>query len=248
MKKIGILALALVMALGALGVGYAHWTDTLTIDGNIDNGWVDVNFASQLDNDASDNDPNVAGEWRFPSGATPWWNGTREDKNVASTTSTFVDWIGPWAADNATGNSATISIASGYPSYWGSVLWDIENNGNIPVELWKVNLTAVNGPGDAWGAGRFPIALLIGTRYYVDADTPGHIHAEPLDDGDDFSFILSAHNTEQLDPYTSAWGLPKGYLDITVHVEQDSQMKTRYEFTIEYVFANWNEVPTPDPK
>ncbi len=42
MKKIGILALALVMALGSLGIGYAAWTDTLTIDGTINTGTVDL--------------------------------------------------------------------------------------------------------------------------------------------------------------------------------------------------------------
>jgi len=42
MKKIGLLALALVLALGALGVGYAAWTDTVTITGNVTTGTVDV--------------------------------------------------------------------------------------------------------------------------------------------------------------------------------------------------------------
>ncbi len=43
MKKIGILALALVLALGALGIGYASWTDTITIDGTVNTGDVDIN-------------------------------------------------------------------------------------------------------------------------------------------------------------------------------------------------------------
>jgi hypothetical protein len=42
MRKIGLLALALVLALGALGVGYAHWTDTVFIEGQVCTGEVDV--------------------------------------------------------------------------------------------------------------------------------------------------------------------------------------------------------------
>lgn len=35
MKKIGILALALIMAVGSLGVGLAHWSGTLDINGTV---------------------------------------------------------------------------------------------------------------------------------------------------------------------------------------------------------------------
>jgi len=43
MKKFGLICLALVLALGALGIGYAAWTDTVTIDGSVATGDVDVN-------------------------------------------------------------------------------------------------------------------------------------------------------------------------------------------------------------
>jgi hypothetical protein len=43
MRKIGLLCLTLVLALGALGVGYAHWTDTITIEGTVNTGSVDIN-------------------------------------------------------------------------------------------------------------------------------------------------------------------------------------------------------------
>jgi hypothetical protein len=40
MKKIGILCLALVLALGSLGVGYAMWYEDLYIEGTVDTGEV----------------------------------------------------------------------------------------------------------------------------------------------------------------------------------------------------------------
>jgi hypothetical protein len=43
-KKIGLLSLALVLALGTLGVGYAAWTDSITITGSVSTGTVDLDI------------------------------------------------------------------------------------------------------------------------------------------------------------------------------------------------------------
>jgi hypothetical protein len=42
MKKVGLVGLVLILALGALGIGYATWTDTITIDGTVNTGSVDI--------------------------------------------------------------------------------------------------------------------------------------------------------------------------------------------------------------
>jgi len=76
MKKIGLICLALVMALGGLGVGYAMWSDTLTITGNVNTGEVVVEFTSQYDNDDSHQlDPKEAGSWSGFLAASPVWAG-----------------------------------------------------------------------------------------------------------------------------------------------------------------------------
>jgi len=46
MKKIGILCLALVLALGLLGVGFALWDKTLYINGTVNTGEVDAEFTN----------------------------------------------------------------------------------------------------------------------------------------------------------------------------------------------------------
>ena len=247
MKKIGLLALALVLALGSLGIGYAHWTETLQIKGDVNTGWIDVNFMSQYDNDQPGMiDPTGPGEWDF-TGQVPVWNGARLNdppKDVADTTSTYSTYDLQQRPANPTGNFAEVIITNGYPSYWGSVAWDLENQGTIPVELWTVSLVNVTGPSTTFDMA---MELAIGVRYYVDADT-GQVD-ETLDAGDDFSFILSAHGTQQLDPISwdpAVWNT-KAYLDITIHIEQDAQQKSSYEFTVDYLFANWNEVDGVTP-
>jgi hypothetical protein len=44
MKKIGLLSLALVLALGTLGVGYAMWWDEVTIEGTVNTGNVEISI------------------------------------------------------------------------------------------------------------------------------------------------------------------------------------------------------------
>ena len=42
MKRIALISLALVLALGALGLGYAHWSDTIFITGTVNTGSLDL--------------------------------------------------------------------------------------------------------------------------------------------------------------------------------------------------------------
>ena len=44
MKKIGLVCLAVVLAMGALGVSYALWSDSLYLDGTVETGVVDVSI------------------------------------------------------------------------------------------------------------------------------------------------------------------------------------------------------------
>ena len=44
MRKLGLICMALVLALGTLGVGYALWSDTVTIDGTIGTGTVNLDI------------------------------------------------------------------------------------------------------------------------------------------------------------------------------------------------------------
>lgn len=48
MKKVGLILLALVLALGVLGVGYAMWSDTLFISGTVTTGTVDISVSEDF--------------------------------------------------------------------------------------------------------------------------------------------------------------------------------------------------------
>jgi len=44
LKRIGVLAFAMVIALGAMGVGYAAWTDSVYLEGTVYTGSLDINI------------------------------------------------------------------------------------------------------------------------------------------------------------------------------------------------------------
>ena len=242
MKKIGTLCLALVLALGTLGVGYAMWSETLTIDGTVYTGTVDVEFSQYSNDEGPDGyaggdvysgifDPKVPGTWD-PSDQT--WGGDIELKNVGSTD-----------CDLETANTLTVTVNNGYPCYFGSVLFDIHNVGTVPVKVLSFKLIEVSEGGTVTTLTT-PLALTACTWYYVDMDTsPPTItpSATPPPAGaaacDDFAFHLSEYSDpydlDQIDPGQV------GYGDITVHVEQDAAMTTSYDFSIEVEVCNWNE-------
>ena len=58
MKKIGLICLALVLALGTIGVGYALWSDTLFLEGTVGTGNIGLEWSQDIpyDDEAPDKD------------------------------------------------------------------------------------------------------------------------------------------------------------------------------------------------
>jgi hypothetical protein len=134
MKKIGFLALALVLALGALGVGYAMWQDSVTIHGEVNTGTLILGVA-----DTGTNDPN---------------NGTadpqcgvgdnQEEKDVAyfesvnGATKCMIDDTQYYADITETFNHV-------YPYYGPTVTCEIANCGTVPLKITGMTLTSFGG-------------------------------------------------------------------------------------------------------
>ncbi len=254
MKKIGILALVLVVTLGAVGVGYAMWSDTLTVQTNIATGSVDVVIENQKSNDPPPHGNPIDGGWFEPSldpadshqpigpgfwtlgdfsdPATWEYHGTRYEKNVASTDCEIV------------GDTITITIDNGYPSYGPDVLFDVLAQGTVPVKLLSAKLVSVTTP-----AGTFAKNINVDSpnAYAVKNDGTVDTFLFPLpigwnDDAYAFTIVLSSiagipWDHVQLEPGDRLIG------DVGVHVAQSAIMSSRYAFTIELVFAQYNEVP-----
>ena len=132
MKKIGLLCLALVLALGTLGVGYAMWTDTVLIDGEVTTGDLILGVV-----DVETNDPdNGTADPQCPPGDN------REGKDVAYFTSVNGE---PKAGCNGYYASITETFNHVYPWYGPSVTVRVANCGSVPLRITGMTCTSFSG-------------------------------------------------------------------------------------------------------
>lgn len=124
MKRIGLIALALVLSLGLLGVGLAQWTETLDISGSVATGELDAEFTSCSCSDSDEDMPN--------GGEVSCVLSDGDDTEPASQIDDDTD-------------VATITIDNAYPGYWAECTLTIHNNGSIPA---KINLVTIDNSND----------------------------------------------------------------------------------------------------
>jgi hypothetical protein len=221
MKKIGLLCLALVLALGTLGIAYAAWIDTITIEGQVTTGSLCWKFASctLLDDVVFGGKPtNYGGDYptAVPDrtcnpGFVPGPNDMDFwplDKNVG------------WGEQliSADGKTLYVTLNNVYPCYFNAMSFYVRNCGTVPL---KVDHIVINGQIYTSGVP------------YVQFDFN--------DDGfADFEIQWGNNWGEQIDP-----GARSPEFSFWMHVLQpcpQSQLNT-LTFNITLVAVQWNEYP-----
>lgn len=114
--KIGVLFLALVLALGGMGIGYAHWTDSLYITGTAQTGEEDPGFTGDYEFFQDPEDPDID-----------------EDCGCVCT---FTDTDGDGDYDTM---EATIIHVNSFSVY--SLHSAIRNYGTLPMRITAVQIT-----------------------------------------------------------------------------------------------------------
>jgi len=257
--KIGVLFLVALMALAGTGAGYALWSETITINGIVNTGEVDIEFSDQLSNDPKGAlclDPSEHGAWTYPDIHTPggwYWIGARYTKDVASI-DCLLSKVGtvPTEPDNDGDDTLTVTITNGYPCYHGNIAFSIDNIGTVPVKIQSIKLVAVSKGGVKIAVNR---ELVADATVYIDADT-GTIYETQETQGtvgpwvQDFSITMSSLGKgQQIDANvvgrpqqgTGTYAIPG---DIDVHVEQGASELAVYDFTIQIWGVQWNEYTT----
>jgi hypothetical protein len=218
MRKVGLLILALVIALGTLGVGYAKWSDTVIINGTIESGNVCIKF----DGSGTNVDPCATGyldytvvkdkdgNWVVADPIDQDLIYNLEPKNVGCTTKTLSD----------DGKTLTVTLTNVYPGYLADLELHLRNCGTIPVKIEGFTYTAVSSTcGDSF--------CISGADY--DWKTPGPCQL----------LVKYANDNQavQIHPgeYTTS--------SFLVLVDQSAKQGCTYTFTININAAQWNEVP-----
>jgi hypothetical protein len=123
--------MGLLIALGALGVGFGLWSKVLTITGTVNTGEVNAELSIeevdqgdifQLSDDGVDENKQI------------------ENKLIANCVATLEDGL-----PNEGPQTLRVTITDGYPSFWCIVNFNIHNNGSIPIKLEQPSWTADPG-------------------------------------------------------------------------------------------------------
>lgn len=170
--KLGAIFVIAVMALAGIGAAYAHWEDTIYVEGKMKTDDIDVYF----EGDCTDtNDPKYNEETKLPEFPL------RADPNSCGYWDENGDWHGdegvePERRDKDVGwcelsvdcseNTLTIKIGDAYPCYYAHPRFCIRNRGSCPVQVYGVQLLEVSEGNHVITLDR-PITLEVCTTWYV---------------------------------------------------------------------------------
>jgi hypothetical protein len=223
MKKIGLLFLVMVLALGTLGVAYAMWSDTVTVQTNIATGSVDIAIVGQ---DVKDSFP--------PNGdyLSPPYDWTCNDEFLPRVSGNVTEYF--WQLDknvsygscNYTANIMTVHLWNTYPSNFNSVTAYLSNLGTIPVIITKTEVYL-----NSYTPGDTPYATITQSGSYVSLDYDGDkVDEIEISYGDNFG----AQN--QLEP-----GETPAEISYWIHTLQEADPDTDYTFIFVIYGVQYNE-------
>jgi hypothetical protein len=213
MKKVVMLAMALVLVLGTVGVAFAMWSDTLQLGGVVATGKVEWQFV-QCDLLDEENAPppyyptttpdytcNPGFKWD-PVNLKYYW---QLDKNVAwGTQEISVD-----------GKTLTVTLHNVYPCNFNRLTFYVANTGTIPI---KVSEVIIN-PGD------------------THLKNPGYAALDFTGEGNpDFEIQYGNSFGAQIEP---GGGSPE--FSMWFHTLQACPGNSTFTFTISVIAVQWNE-------
>ena len=138
-NKMAAIFIATMFALSGLGVAYAAWTDTLTIDGTVDTGDLCLKWREFADENPHITQLDVGPDWHCTDGMEEVWPDP-ELKDVGSTTFTWYD------TDH---KIIIMTVDNAYPCYYNHVSTHIVACADtIPLKIWKLVYTFTNTATD----------------------------------------------------------------------------------------------------
>jgi len=213
-KKIVLLALVLVLALGGLGVGYATWSQTLYVDTQATTGTFAVGIGElTLSEEPEHEDKDVAWMEGYLGGII---KGYKEDPLQPGVMVPYYE-------------KAFVTVHNAYPSYVGHIVFTVGNVGTIPAHIKSFKLSDPTGEL-SWQWVVAPPATPSYGYFWKDFNGSGAYEA-----GEEvMRFALLNFVSHQLDPCSTI----KGELDF--HIEQPAEQGHTYTFLGEVEAVQWN--------
>ena len=216
MRKIGLLSLALVLALGTLGIAYAAWTDEVTIQGTVNTGSVDLNVVD------------YSGTWvvkPYDTHLSEYYHGWLADKPDPAV-GEIVAWAEarPGTADEA---DIVIEFKNIFPCQWFKADFLLHYDGSIPARLYA-DITPGTGGNETTLAQYVTIKAWKLEGYVHDQDQ-GSIHQWLIDENL-VDIGVQLHNCDYI------------LVKMIIHLPQDNAlMGLEGSFTARIQAIQWNK-------
>lgn len=228
-RKIVLLCLTVVLALGAMGVGYATWSQTLTITEEVNTGNFCMEFGRQPVTVLDPFCPPPLFPLPLPDPPTTPeygdWNATTDFASVYITDPRKNVACGEAAYDvGANPQGLTIILHDVYPWYYNHFDFWVHNCGTIPAHLNKILVKDAPGPGG---------------NLLAEITSDGQIVTLDLDGNgtDDFQFKWGDHIGDQFDPCND---LNISFGVLILQDDGDTIQGGKFTFYIELVFDQFN--------
>jgi predicted ribosomally synthesized peptide with SipW-like signal peptide len=227
MKKIVLIGLAVIMALGSLGVGYAMWSDTVTINGPVTTGSLNLSFDYVEPPLVQEAYYNELGQLVF---------GEYLDKEVADYNVYYTDYEEEGAKQGY--QRLVIEIDNAYPCYVLLTTFKLHNIGTIPLHVtdyvitgerqdllgnWECDLIFMPHPGqgDPYLGGLYED---LNGNGVVDVDEPE---------------VINFHIQNSLPLQLEPCHLEKREIDL--HCKQPMEQEKKYIFNVVVNSQQWAE-------
>jgi hypothetical protein len=232
-KKIAAIALIIAITLSASGLIYAHWTDTATINGNIQMGSLTLAY-SAIEGPS-------AVPYYYDEASGMWKTGQAGGKNVASCSADFEVPI----TDSHTGKPGyklmNITIDNAYPQFGVFTTFKVHNIGTVPLCLYGVSFTGEKKTSGGTHVYNLVMDYWYNTslgnfegKIYEDVDNSGNVTA-----GDKLIMYFLISDTSfplQIDPchYEK--------LEIDIEFKEDAEQCHAYTLLFQLWAVQWNKV------
>jgi hypothetical protein len=215
MKKLSVICIIVVLALAAMGFGFAKWSDTMTVGLSAATGTLSWGFVS-----GSFMQKDAGPDWTCDDGL----NNVRpvpEGKNVGATEGVFSDSDGDGVLD-----TLTVTVRNAYPCYYNEASAKVQNYGTIPVKIQKAVVT--------WMGSQQPLDDGIVYAFHKNGAITVY---DGTTDTEVIEFCWMNNTGTQQHPGQ------RHEESFDFHVLQPAEQGTTYTFAITLEAVQWNESP-----
>jgi hypothetical protein len=237
-KKIAAIALIIAIALSAVGLIYAHWSDTAIINGEIRMGTLTLAFDVYEAPYCIEYYHNP-----IPGGLPEWLPGEAEDKNVGSAVASYDP--ASLIYDVHTGKpgfkTVVVEIENAYPQYSVHTITMAHNIGTVPLYIYGISLVGEkkNSTGD------HIYYLIMNTTILADGHIAGDIWEDVnangvVDPAVDINvmnlLVVDTQFPLQIDPCHSE------KCEIDIDFKQEAEMCHTYTLNFQLLAVQWNKL------